>query len=255
MANEPLALAIRPPDAPNEDSFQTLCAALSASERGRAFLAEYARRNRQADTEALLLAIGRIEAQLQADGSAVQRLREDLRLLLFAIRLARPEIDAAASATRAAKLAKLLDLFESRIDAMTGGTPFSEAPGATAKPDDPPQAARAHLAVVPSSDEPELPIPSPVSTQAAAILRLRDRDKREPAVVQEPAPTNVVPIAEVPPQAPLAASTPPVVVDKPAIVAQTALAEKPAIAPALPPVDPLAAIMALSEDERLALFT
>ena len=73
--------------------------------------------------------------------------------------------------------------------------------------------------------------------------------------VQEPAPTNVVPIAEVPPQAPLAASTPPVVVDKPAIAAQTALAEKPAIAPALPPVDPLAAIMALSEDERLALFT
>jgi hypothetical protein len=247
MANEPLALAIRPPDAPTEDSFQTLCAALSASERGRAFLAEYARRNRQADTEALLLVIGRIEAQLQADGSAVQRLREDLRLLLFAIRLARPEIDAAASATRAAKLAKLLDLFESRIDAMTGGTPASEALGATAKPDDPAQAVRAHLAVVPSPDEPELPIPSPVS--APAVLRLRDREKREPVIVQEAAQTNIVSIVEVTPPAPLAASAPPAVAEK------TAIAEKAAVAPALPPVDPLAAIMALSEDERLALFT
>ena len=59
MANEPLALAIRPPDAPDEDEYRTLCAALSASARGRAFLAEYARRNRNADTEALLAAIGR----------------------------------------------------------------------------------------------------------------------------------------------------------------------------------------------------
>ena len=95
MANEPLALAIRPPDAPTEDEFLTLCAALSASGRGRAFLAEYTRRNRNADTEALLEAIGRLEDRLRADASAVQRLRDDLRMLLIAVRLARPEIDAA----------------------------------------------------------------------------------------------------------------------------------------------------------------
>jgi hypothetical protein len=256
MANETSALAIRPPVAPNEDSFQTLCAALSASERGRAFLAEYARRNRQADTETLLEAIGRIEARMKADGSAVQRLREDLRLLLIAIRIARPEIDAAAPATRAGKLAKLLDLFESRIDAMTRGTPATAA-----KPNDSVPAARAHLAVVPPPDESDLP--ASARAGAPAILLLRDRDKREPAVVQEPAPTqqpaqtNVVPMAEAPPPAPAAASAPPVVADKPAIApaAPPAVAEKPAIAPALPPADPLAAIMALSEDERLALFT
>src|ERR1019366_7340901 len=126
MANEPLALAIRPPDAPNEDDFLTLCAALSES--GRGFLAEYARRNRNADTEALLAAIGRIEARLRADASAVQRLRDDLRMLLIAIRLARPEIDAADPATRPAKLTKLL---ERRIDAM------AEAKPADAMPDDP----------------------------------------------------------------------------------------------------------------------
>ena len=73
--------------------------------------------------------------------------------------------------------------------------------------------------------------------------------------MQEPAPTNVVPIAEVTPPAPLAASAPPIFADKPAVAEKTAIAEKAAVAPALPPLDPLAAIMALSEDERLALFT
>ena len=118
MANEPLALAIRPPEAPKEDEYLTLCAALSQSARGRAFLAEHTRRSRNADNEALLTAIGRIETRLQADAAAVQRLRDDLRMLVTAIRLARPEIDAADPPARAVKLAKLLDLFERRIDAM-----------------------------------------------------------------------------------------------------------------------------------------
>ena len=118
MANEPLARAFGPPDAPDEDGFLTLRAALSASARGRAFLAEYLRRNRYADTEAVLKAIARIEARLQADASAVERMRGDLRLLLMAVRLARPKIDAAGPAARAAKLSQLLDLFERRIEAM-----------------------------------------------------------------------------------------------------------------------------------------
>src|SRR5450830_433431 len=159
MPNETLALAIKPPAAPSEDGFLTLCAALSESARGRAFLAEYARRNRNADTEALLAAIGRVEARLHADAdaSAVQRLRDDLRMLLIAIRLARPEIDAADPATRPAKLTKLLDLLERRIDAM------AEVKSADATLDEPAESARAHLAVVAPPDEPELPIPSPAS--------------------------------------------------------------------------------------------
>ena len=166
MANEPLALAIRPPDAPNEDEFLTLCAALSASGRGRAFLAEYTRRNRNADTEALLVAIGRLEDRLRADASAVQRLRDDLRMLLIAVRLARPEIDAAGPPARAAKLGKLLDLLERRLDAMAGGNAADTAPS--------------HLTVVPRLDEPELPIPSPASAQAPAIALVHDPEKWEP---------------------------------------------------------------------------
>ena len=209
MANEPLALAIRPPDAPTEDEFLTLCAALSASGRGRAFLAEYTRRNRNADTEALLEAIGRLEDRLRADASAVQRLRDDLRMLLIAVRLARPEIDAAGPAARAVKLSKLLDLLECRLDAMAGAKSADTAPS--------------HLTVVPRLDEPELPIPSPTSVQAPAIA--------------------LVPIAEVMPQVAVAATAPPAAV------------EKPAVKPATPRPNPLAAIMALSEAERLALFT
>ena len=235
MANEPLALAIRPPDAPNEDDFLALCAALSQSARGRAFLAEHARRSRNADNEALLAAIGRIEARLQADASAAQRLRDDLRMLLTAIRLARPEIDAAGPATRAAKLAKLLDLFERRIDAMAearpadGALPSGVAAGARV-PLDEPEPARAQLIVVPLPDEPELPIPSsagfeprPVSSPASA-----------PAMIR-------VPTVE------LAAD---VAVAEPASPATNIIEDA-----AAPLPDPLAALMALSEDERLALFT
>jgi hypothetical protein len=182
MPNEPLALAVIPPDALDDIEYQALCDTLAQSARGRAFLAEYARRNRQADTESLLVAIARIEARLRADASAVQRLRDDLRVLLIAIRLARPEIDAAGPAAKADKLAKLLDLLERRIDAMSETKPVALFPAAD-------EAPVAHLAIVQPPQAPELP------------------------------------------------------------------ADAPAMAPAAPLRDPLAAIMALSEEERIALFT
>jgi hypothetical protein len=128
MPNEPLTLAMQPPPAaPSEDDYQAFCAALSDSRRGRALLAEHARRNRNADTETLLTAIGRIEARLSADASAVKRLRDDLRILLIAIRLARPEIDAAGPAAKAVKLTALLDLLERHIDAMAEAKPAAFA--------------------------------------------------------------------------------------------------------------------------------
>jgi hypothetical protein len=205
MPNEPLARAIPPsPEAPSEDDYRAFCAALSESSRGRALLAEYDRRNRVADTEMLLAAIERLEAHLRAEGSAVQRLRDDLRMLLIAIRIVRPEIEAIGpAAAKAAKLTALLELLERRIDAMAELKPAETAPAG---------AAHGPLAVVPTHDEPELPIPSTA--------------RFEPRPVDFGA----------------GASPSPAVVDD-------------AAAPATPPADPLAAIMALSEDERLALFT
>ena len=211
MANEPLTRAFSPPDAPDEDGFLTLRAALSASARGRAFLAEYLRRNRYADTEAVLEAIARIEARLHADASAIERMRGDLRLLLKAVRLARPKIDAAGPAARAAKLSQLLDLFERRIEVMAPTPDEATAEGSAV-------AGRLHLAVVPQPDEPELPIPSPASAPAPAMVLVPHAAAPAPAV---------------------AAKAPPAAIET--VVA--------------PPRDPLAALMALSEDERLALFT
>jgi hypothetical protein len=189
MTHAPLALAVIPPESLNDDDYQALHDVLSESARGRAFLAEYARRNRNADTEALLAAIERIEARLSADASAVQRLRDDLRMLLIAIRLARPEIDGAGPAAKAIKLSALLDLLERRIDAMSEAKPAALAP-----PDE--DALTAALAVVPPLDEPELPIPASAGFEPRSVATIESA-----------------------------------------------------------PRDPLAALMALSEDERLALFT
>lgn len=190
MTNALLALAVIPPEPLNNDEYRALDDALSESTRGRAFLAEYARRNRNADTEALLAAIERIETQLQADASAVQRLRDDLRMLLIAIRLARPEIDGAGTAAKAIKLSALLDLLERRIEAMSDLKPAALSP----QDEDAPTAA---LAVVPPLDEPELPIPTSVGFEPRPVATIEST----------------------------------------------------------PPRDPLAALMALSDEERLALFT
>jgi hypothetical protein len=176
MPNEPLALAVIPPDALDDAEYQALCDTLAESARGRGFLAEYARRNRHADTEQLLASIARIEARLRADASAVQRLRDDLRVLLIAIRLARPEIDAAAPAVKVDRLAKLLDLLEHRIDAMSEAKPVALFPAA----DEPPVA---HLAVVQPPEAAELPPAPPAAAPVtprnplAAIMALSEEER------------------------------------------------------------------------------
>ncbi len=244
MANEPLALAIRPPEAPQEasqeDEYLALCAALSQSARGRAFLAEHARRSRNADNEALLAAIGRIETRLQADATAVQRLRDDLRMLVTAIRLARPEIDAADPPARAVKLAKLLDLFERRIDAMAearavriAGRCGTACPHCAADP-------RRRLR--PSPRAPSSSCCRCATSPKRRRPRRKPRAAAQPSTASAPMPATIaVPeVAVVPETIAAKAAPPPANVEK---------------ATAVPPVDPLAALMALSVDERLALFT
>jgi hypothetical protein len=51
--------------APGEADYEAICAAVMATERGRWFLSEYARRNRQADTAEVLAAIERIAVVVQ----------------------------------------------------------------------------------------------------------------------------------------------------------------------------------------------
>jgi hypothetical protein len=214
MASEPLAIARLEP--PAEDDYGILCAALEASARGRAFLSEHARRNRSADTEVLLAAIDRLTAQIRSDAEAVQHMRAELRTLVTAIRLARPDIDAGRPPGKVAMLGELIDLVERRIDGLIGGDRTSVA-----------QPARPQLAVVPPSDEPELPIPSP-EAQAPAM-----------AVVAPAKPvTAIMPEVNVLDSGPPPASTPVRL-----------------LLPSSERLRVLAPIMALSEDERLALFS
>ena len=245
MAAELSALA-SPPDAPSESDYRSFCMALEASARGRAFLAEYARRNRNADTEMLLVALDRLETLVRADGSALNRLRDDLRLLLIAIRLARPDIDAATPLTKAAKLATLLDMLESRIDNMADSKPaeivLPEEPAALfVEPERPP------LRVVPPADEPELPMPQPAAAAPAiALVQEPGKIEPEPVAVWEPifGPDHV-------PVLPAVSAAMPEI---------TFIENAPAKANAATPApakrtDVLAAIAAMSDAERIALFT
>ena len=169
MATRSLATDISAP-APTglrEEDYRTFCAALESTQRGRDFLAEYARRNRNADTEMLLDSLDRIETMMKAEGKARDRLQDELRVLLIAIRLARPDINSATALTKAARLVDLLDLMEQRIDAMVEN---KDLPPLTEEP----MPAPAALAVVPQPDEPELPIPTVTSLQGPAIALVQD---------------------------------------------------------------------------------
>jgi hypothetical protein len=66
MPNDPLAQILA--ELPDEAGYDAVHAALMATERGRRFLAEFADRNRHADTTAIVGAIARIEATLRGDG-------------------------------------------------------------------------------------------------------------------------------------------------------------------------------------------
>jgi len=67
MANETPALSEILARLPAEADFDAACAALMATERGRLFLSEYARRNRHADTQMVVSALERVEAAVRGD--------------------------------------------------------------------------------------------------------------------------------------------------------------------------------------------
>ncbi|MFZ0422309.1 MAG: hypothetical protein WAL80_05475 [Xanthobacteraceae bacterium] len=67
MSKDPLALSALTADPPQEAEFDAVYAAVTATERGRWFLTEFAHRNRQADTQAVTAALARIEASIRGD--------------------------------------------------------------------------------------------------------------------------------------------------------------------------------------------
>lgn len=69
MSDEPVALERHVP-LPSQEDYEAIHAAVMETWRGRWFLAEYAKRNRNADTTALLTAIARIETALSLRDAA-----------------------------------------------------------------------------------------------------------------------------------------------------------------------------------------
>lgn len=71
MSNDTFAQSGQAAAPPNEAEYNAVYAAVTATERGRWFLAEFANRNRKADTDLILAAIARIDASIR-DGTAPQ---------------------------------------------------------------------------------------------------------------------------------------------------------------------------------------
>ncbi len=90
MANLPV------PAPPSDADYEAIEGAVMETARGRWFLAEYARRNRNADTTMLLKALDRIEAAIRGQGSVepVDRIRFDLVEMAKAIARTKTEIAA-----------------------------------------------------------------------------------------------------------------------------------------------------------------
>lgn len=242
MPTETTARADLPSDSGDERDYQAFCDALATSARGRAFLAEYIRRNRNADTEQLLAAIDRLQslATTPAVPQTSEAIRHDLRALLDEIITAQCELEARVLATKAAKLAEMIALVERRISTMLE-TPRLEAAAIETsappfdshrEPDDEPD--RNHLAVVPLPEQPELPIPSPIAAQQPSIALVRS-ETRIAEVTFAAAP--------IPPAQPVRHAS------------ETRDSGASDTQSSTPRQDPLASIMALSEAERLALFT
>lgn len=99
MPAEPLALSTRPPPEPSADTdYDAICAAVTATARGRWFLDEYARRNRNSDTAEVLSAIARMETAVladrtqQASRTTEQKVRIELLEMARTIAQARAEV-------------------------------------------------------------------------------------------------------------------------------------------------------------------
>ncbi len=133
MATEIMARAKQSaPDAPDDGDYETFCAALSASARGRAFLTEYTRRNRNADTEQLLAAIAQLQETVAANSApkVTDTIKTELRALLDEIDGAQSELAASIVATKATKLAELVALVARRITAIVASAHAERPPPA-----------------------------------------------------------------------------------------------------------------------------
>lgn len=121
MSNAAHALA---PVPAGEDDYQAFYAVLAASARGRAFLDEHARRHRHADTEMLLGALRRLEGQIAAQTPRPpQPVPAEIAAVLETVRSARAEVDAVRLAGAVTQLVSALDAVQRKLAPLIAGLP------------------------------------------------------------------------------------------------------------------------------------
>jgi hypothetical protein len=271
----------------SEETYEALLATLSASAVGRSFLAEYARRNRAADTETLLAAMARLEAMIAAQSA--QALAPDEPVTVA---------EAAEPATADALVKPAV--LEKSDEAATEAAPVVDAEIPQVTWEAPPPADEFVVAAEPSAAE----APADASTQTpflpaeAGIQSLDDKageTSGSPLArgrADDSAPTATALAGDVVEQISIQAIAltfdageeiaPPdeVAALSPDTLEEAALVELAALSfeateqavpahdepeavmplrdesePAMPSRDPLEQIMALSEEERIALFS
>jgi hypothetical protein len=222
MSDDSPALATTPSPSPQDDAeYEAIHAALMETARGRAFLAEYARRNRRADIAALLAASERIEATMREQQAAAP---------------SDPAVEAAIDP---------MPQIDERVPAISWFEPKS-APEATTQ------------SVPMSADKPLNEGPSSTADAAPSADEFADL-LFEPGLPTAPA---RVPRTESKPDTPPLDAVPAERAETPAAAAKPAnggaVAAKPIRQPAMPAPragDPLAPLNAMSDEEKIALFS
>jgi hypothetical protein len=113
MSDEPFALATVPLAPPASGDYDAICTTVMESARGRWFLDEFARRNRNADTSLVLNAIERIERVIRGerDQQAYQGFRMELLEMAKTIAVTRAEVAEIAPEPERAQAAPASDAF------------------------------------------------------------------------------------------------------------------------------------------------
>jgi hypothetical protein len=239
MSNEAHARADEP--AVSGDEYEAFYAVLSATARGRAFLNEHARRQRHSETEVLLAALKRLENQVARQSSAVaanQPMFAEVAAVIETVRNARAEIDAVRLSGALTQLVNALDTVQSRLSALV-----APAAPASMKVESPAPSSKAEMLPAP---------PFPLAIAAVAAQALADETGEEPI--------KVLKAGSIPPPPPFTGDDFSFGDDTPAQTAAERASDGIEIAIAGVPMsdsaeDAFAPIMALSEEERLALFS
>jgi hypothetical protein len=180
MSSDPLAQADIWTGAPSDTEYDAVYAAVTATERGRWFLTEYANRNRHADTQLLVDALAKIEAAVHHDAPAPAALETTPPAADVASAAVEPASAAAKQDEITVADATEDDLSRAFKTELAENGEFAEAVAALAssltllsdkdEPAPEPKSQPASI-VIPPPDYTETAAPSPVKAQTDAAPR------------------------------------------------------------------------------------